>query len=103
MTSKQAQAVLIPLISLTNQSLHVRILYVTIKVEKAWNIKTSLLVGKESEKIVKEWLFMNPWQPASMNHSVLTLLFSGLVIFSLKVFYLHRKNWAGGMSSKDDF
>lgn len=102
MTSKQAQVVLISLMSLTNQSLPVRILYVTIKLEKAWNIKTSLLVGKESEKIVKEWLFMNPWQPA-MNHSALTLLFSGLVIFSLKVFYLHRKNWAGGMSSKDDF
>lgn len=81
MTSKQAQVVFIPLMPLTNWSLHVRILYVTIKLEKAWNIKTSLLVGKDSEKRAKEWLFMNPWQPATMNNSVLALLFSGLVIF----------------------
>lgn len=97
-----SQVVLISLMSLTNQRLPVRITYV-IKLKKAWNIKTSLLVEKGSEKKANRWLFMNHSRPAMINNSGLFLLFSGLVIFSLKVFYLHRKNWAGGMSHKNDF
>lgn len=41
-----SQVVLISLMLLTNQRLPVRILDVTIKLKKAWNIKTSLLVGE---------------------------------------------------------
>jgi hypothetical protein len=59
-------------------------------------------VGKGSKKRANGWLFMNHSQPAMINNSGL-ILFTWLVIFSLKVFYLHRKNWAGGMSSKNDF
>ena len=56
---------LIPLMLLTNQSLLVRTLPVTIKLKKARNSKLSLLGGKRNEKRAKPWLFMNhsglPW------------------------------------------
>ena len=48
-------------------------------------------------------------RPAMINTTGLVLLFCRLIIFSLKVFHLHRKNWAGvvgaggGMSNKPNF
>lgn len=54
-----SQVVLISLMSLTNQRLPVRILYVTIKLKKARSIEISLLVGKRIEKRANRWLFMN--------------------------------------------
>lgn len=41
-------------------------------------------------------------RPAMINTPGLILLFSRLIIFSLKVSHLHRKNWAGGMLVKND-
>lgn len=82
--------------SLTNRRLPVRILYVTIKLKKA---QISPQEGKRSWKRASRWLFMN--HTAGMTNTTgLILLFSRLIIFSLKVFHLHRKNWAGGMSGK---